>query len=240
MAIVSCVVQLLLVEDDAAIRGALIRVLTEHGHAVTSTASAMAALRHVLDSPPDLVLLDLGLPDLGGYEALRMMRAVSAVPVVVVTAHDDEQEIIRVLDAGADDYVIKPFGVGQIEARIRAVLRRGSQDGRKDGGPLEAGGLRLDPDAREATLDGTPLDLSRREFELLHYLAQRAGQVVTRRDLLTHVWQLPYGGADKTVDVHISWLRRKLGETAQQPRYLHTVRGVGVKLSPPGESRPRA
>ena len=235
-------VQLLLVEDDAAIRGALIRVLTEHGHAVTSTASAMAALRHVLDSPPDLVLLDLGLPDLSGYEALRMLRAVSAVPVVVVTAHDDEQEIIRVLDAGADDYVIKPFGVGQIEARIRAVLRRGSQDGRdgrKAAGPLAAGGLRLDPDAHEATLDGAPLDLSRREFELLHYLALHAGQVVTRRDLLTHVWQLPYGGADKTVDVHISWLRRKLGETAQQPRYLHTVRGVGVKLSPPGDSYPR-
>ena len=232
--------QLLLVEDDAAIRGSLIRVLAEHGHAVTSTASAMTALRHVLETPPDLVLLDLGLPDLGGYEALKMLRAVSAVPVVVVTAHDDESEIIRVLDAGADDYVIKPFGVGQIEARIRAVLRRGIQDGRQGGGPLAAGGLRLDLGAREATLDGTPLDLSRREFELLHYLAQRAGQVVTRRDLLTHVWQLPYGGADKTVDVHISWLRRKLGETAQRPRYLHTVRGVGVKLSPPGESQPRA
>ena len=229
--------QLLLVEDDAAIRGALIRVLTEHGHAVTSTASAMTALRHVLDTPPDLVLLDLGLPDLGGYEALRMMRAVSAVPVVVVTAHDDEQEIIRVLDAGADDYVVKPFGVGQIEARIRAVLRRASQRDGRDGkasGPLEAGGLRLDPDAHEATLDGMPLDLSRREFDLLHYLTLHAGQVVTRRDLLTHVWQMPYGGADKTVDVHVSWLRRKLGETAQRPRYLHTVRGVGIKLSPPG------
>ena len=229
--------QLLLVEDDAAIRGALIRVLTEHGHAVTSTASAMTALRHVLDTPPDLVLLDLGLPDLGGYEALRMMRAVSAVPVVVVTAHDDEQEIIRVLDAGADDYVVKPFGVGQIEARIRAVLRRGGQRDGRDGkasGPLTAGGLRLDPDAHEATLDGMPLDLSRREFDLLHYLTLHAGQVVTRRDLLTHVWQMPYGGADKTVDVHVSWLRRKLGETAQRPRYLHTVRGVGIKLSPPG------
>ncbi len=123
--------QLLVVEDDAAIRGALIRVLTEHGHAVTSTASAMAALRYVLDTPPDLILLDLGLPDLGGYEALKMMRAVSAVPVVVVTAHDDELEIIRVLDAGADDYVIKPFGVGQIEARIRAVLRRSGRGRRR-------------------------------------------------------------------------------------------------------------
>ena len=227
------VAQLLLVEDDAAIRAALIRALTERGHAVTSMAGAMAALQHVLESPPDLILLDLGLPDLGGYEALRMMRAVSSIPVVVITARDDESEIIRVLDAGADDYVIKPFGAGQIDARIRAVLRRSGQNEAKGGSPLEIGGLRLDPDGHEATLDGARLDLSRREFDLLHYLALHAGQVVTRRDLLTHVWRMPYGGADKTVDVHVSWLRRKLGETAQQPRYLHTVRGVGIKLSAP-------
>ena len=225
--------QLLVVEDDAAIRGALIRALTERGHAVTSQPSAMTALQHVLDSPPDLILLDLGLPDLGGYEALRMMRAITSVPVVVVTARDDEAEIIRVLDAGADDYVIKPFGAGQIDARIRAVLRRTASADPGAASPLEVGGLRLDPYAYEATLDGAPLDLSRREFDLLHYLAQHAGQVVGRRDLLTHVWRLPYGGADKTVDVHVSWLRRKLGETAQHPRYLHTVRGVGIKLSPP-------
>ena len=225
--------QLLLVEDDAAIRGALIRALTERGHAVASTPAAMDALRQILETPPDLVLLDLGLPDLGGYEALRMIRAVSAVPVMVITARDEEPEIIRVLDAGADDYVIKPFGPGQIEARIRAVLRRASQSDANNAGPLEVGGLRLDVVAHVATLDDAPLDLSRREFDLLHYLALHAGQVVARRDLLTHVWRLPYGGADKTVDVHISWLRRKLGETAQQPRYLHTVRGVGVKLSAP-------
>jgi len=227
------VVQLLLVEDDAASRGALIRALTELGHAVASSPGAMAALRQVLEAPPDLVLLDLGLPDLGGYEALRMIRGVSAVPVVVITARDDETEIIRVLDAGADDYVIKPFGGGQIEARIRAVLRRAEQTEATHAGPLEVGGLRLDSGAHVATLDGTALDLSRREFDLLHYLAMHAGRVVARRDLLTHVWRMPYGGADKTVDVHISWLRRKLGETAQQPRYLHTVRGVGVKLSAP-------
>jgi two-component system, OmpR family, KDP operon response regulator KdpE len=227
------VAQLLLVEDDAAIRGALIRALTERGHAVASTPGAMDALRQILEMPPDLVLLDLGLPDIGGYDALRMIRAVSAVPVMVITARDEESEIIRVLDAGADDYVIKPFGPGQIEARIRAVLRRASQSGAKSEGPLEVGGLRLDVVAHEATLDDAPLDLSRREFDLLHYLALHAGQVVARRDLLTHVWRLPYGGADKTVDVHISWLRRKLGETAQQPRYLHTVRGVGVRLSAP-------
>ena len=114
------------------------------------------------------------------------------------------------------------------------MLRRsGSADPAAASGLLIVGGLRLDPDGHEAVLDDAPLDLSRREFDLLHYLALRAGQVVTRRDLLTHVWRLPYGGADKTVDVHVSWLRRKLGETAQHPRYLHTVRGVGIKLSPP-------
>jgi two-component system, OmpR family, KDP operon response regulator KdpE len=227
------VAQLLLVEDDAAIRGALIRALTERGHAVTSMASAMAALQHVLNVPPDLVLLDLGLPDLSGYEALRMMRAVSKVPIVVITARDDETEIIRVLDAGADDYVVKPFGGGQLEARIRAVLRRGGVAERGSPAPMMVGALCLDAEAHEATLDGARIDLSRREFDLLHYLVVHAGQVVTKRDLLTHVWQMPYGGADKTVDVHVSWLRRKLGETAQQPRYLHTVRGVGIKLTAP-------
>ena len=224
--------QLLLVEDDAATRGALIRALSERGHAVTSTPAAMVALRQVLDAPPDAVLLDLGLPDLNGYEALRMIRSVSSVPVLVITARDDESEVIRALDAGADDYLIKPFGAGEIEARIRAVLRRAETD-RARGGPIEVGGLRLDADAHEVTLDGRALDLSRREFDLLHYLTLHVGQVVTRRDLLTHVWRMPYGGAGKTVDVHISWLRRKLGETAQRPRYLHTVRGVGIKLCVP-------
>jgi len=227
------VAQLLLVEDDAAIRGALIRALTERGHAVSSTPTAMAALQQVLDSPPDLVILDLGLPDLDGYEALRMLRAISKVPVVVATARDDEADIVRVLNAGADDYLVKPFGVGQIEARVRAVLRRASAEGDRQAGPIVVGGLRLDGEGYEATLDGVQLDLSRREFDLLHYLAVRSGHVVTKRELLTHVWRLPYGGADKTVDVHVSWLRRKLGENAQQPRYLHTIRGVGIKLTAP-------
>src|SRR5712691_2187917 len=225
--------QLLLVEDDAAIRVALIRALTERGHAVVSTSSAMDALTQVVEAPPDLIILDLGLPGLDGYEALRMLRAISAIPVVVATARDDEAEIVRALDAGADDYLVKPFGTGQIEARIRAVLRRSADQDARRSAPIEVGGLRLDAEAHEATLDGSRLDLSRREFDLLHYLALHAGQVVTRRDLLTHVWLLPYGGADKTVDVHVSWLRRKLGESAQQPGYLHTVRGVGIKLSPP-------
>jgi len=227
------VAQLLLVEDDPAIRHSLVRALGERGHAVSSTTTALDALQLVVGSPPDLVILDLGLPGLDGYEALRMLRAVSQVPVVVATARDDEADIVRALNAGADDYLVKPFGPGQIDARIRAVLRRASGlDGRQSE-PIQVGGLWLDAEAHEATLDGIILDLSRREFELLHYLASHAGQVVTKRDLLTHVWRMPYGGADKTVDVHVSWLRRKLGETAQDPRYLHTVRGVGIKLTAP-------
>jgi two-component system KDP operon response regulator KdpE len=162
-----------------------------------------------------------------------MIRAISKVAVVVATARDDEQDIVKVLDAGADDYLVKPFGVGQIEARVRAVLRRAVAMDERRMDPIVVGELRLDEDAHEATLDNQPLDLSRREFELLYYLAARAGQVVTKRELLTHVWRMPYGGADKTVDVHVSWLRRKLGENAQHPKYLQTIRGVGVKLAAP-------
>jgi len=227
------VAQLLLVEDEAAIRHALVRALTERGHAVSSTGTALDALQQVVAAPPDLVILDLGLPGLDGYEALRMLRAVSQVPVVVATARDDEADIVRALNAGADDYLVKPFGPGQIDARIRAVLRRASDGAPRRPAPVQVGALWLDGEAYEALLDGVPLDLSRREFDLLLYLARHAGQVVPKRDLLTHVWRMPYGGADKTVDVHVSWLRRKMGETAQQPRYLHTVRGVGIKLAAP-------
>jgi two-component system KDP operon response regulator KdpE len=229
---VHSVAQVLLIEDDSKIRTTLVRALSEQGHAMSSAHTAMSGLRQAVEDRPDVVVLDLGLPDLDGREVLRMLRAVSRVPVIVATARDDEQEIIRVLDAGADDYVIKPFGAAQLDARIRAVLRRAGQV--EAGDPtLVVGGLRVEPRAREAVLDGEPLDLSPKEFDLLHYLAQRPGEVVTKRELLTEVWRTTYGGADKTVDVHLSWLRRKLGETAQDPRYLHTVRGVGVKLVDP-------
>lgn len=224
--------QVLVVEDDPTIRTALTRALTDRGHAVTSAPSAMAGLQFAVDQRPDLVVLDLGLPDVDGLEMLRMLRGVSQVPVVVATARDDEKSIIAALDAGADDYVVKPFGGAQLDARIRAVLRRGPEESASR--TVVVGGLCLDARARDATLDEVPLDLTPREFDLLHYLASRAGEVISKRELLTEVWRLPYGGADKTVDVHLSWLRRKLGETAIEPRYLHTVRGVGVKLVAPG------
>jgi DNA-binding response OmpR family regulator len=222
---------ILLVEDDVTIRTALMRGLRDRGHAVSSAPTALDGLRQALADRPDLVVLDLGLPDLDGTEMLRMLRAVSRVPVIVATARDGDTEMVRLLDAGADDYVVKPFSAAQLDARVRAVLRRTA--GSRTDSSVTVGSLRLDPRSREAVLDGSLLDLTPREFDLLHYLATRSGEVVTKRELLTEVWQVPYGGADKTVDVHLSWLRRKLGETAQEPRYLQTVRGVGVKLVEP-------
>ena len=223
--------QLLLVEDDAAIRSALVRGLSERGHGVRTAATGMSGLQEALDGRPDLVVLDLGLPDVDGCTVLGMLRGVSTVPVIVATARDDESEVIRALDAGADDYVIKPFSAAQLDARIRAVLRRGAAA--DSSGPLVVGGLTVDPRSREAVLDGNPLELSRLEFDLLAYLAARPGEVVSKRELLAEVWHQPYGGADKTVDVHLSWLRRKLGEDAHAPRYVISVRGVGVKLVDP-------
>jgi len=225
-------VHVLLIEDDVTIRTALIRALGEHGHALSSAPTGGEGLRLALAEHPDIVVLDLGLPDMDGRQVLAMLRAVNDVPVIVATARDGDPDVVGALNAGADDYVVKPFSGAQLHARISAVLRR-TEAGAAGDQAVEVGGLRIDAAAREAMLDGTALELTPREFDLLHYLATRAGQVVTKRELSTEVWQLPYGGADKTVDVHLSWLRRKLGETAQEPRYLHTIRGVGVKLTPP-------
>jgi DNA-binding response OmpR family regulator len=228
--------KVLVVEDDATIRTALMRALTDRGYAVAAAHTAMGGLQLAVSEHPDVVVLDLGLPDLDGREVLRMIRAVSSVPVIVATARGDEADIVRSLDAGADDYVVKPFGGAQLDARIRAVLRRAAEpDGEA---VLIVGGLRVDRRARQAWLDGAALDLTPREFDLLHYLAARAGAVVTKQELLVEVWQQPYGGADKSVDVHVSWLRRKLGETAQRPRYLHTVRRVGLRLADPASPAP--
>jgi DNA-binding response OmpR family regulator len=222
---------ILVVEDDPSIRSGLVRGLGQRGMAVLSSAAGLPALELVVREQPDVVLLDLGLPDVDGLQVLAMLRAVSEVPVIVITAQDDDRVIVAALDSGADDYVVKPFGVDEVAARIRAVLRRGG--GRQSASPYVVADLLVDPATRSATLGGKPLELSRKEFELLLALISRNGEVVTRRELLVEVWQQPYGGGDRTVDVHLSWLRRKLGETAAAPRYLRTVRGVGVRLVDP-------
>ncbi|MGY4394249.1 response regulator transcription factor [Streptomyces virginiae] len=238
----------LVVEDDPSIRQSLIEVLAEHGYAVRSVGDGFGALREVTQTPVDAVVLDLGLPDLDGGDALRMIRGISSVPVLVATARDDETEIIKLLNAGADDYLVKPFSGGQLIARLSAVLRRtshvssnGTAHSAQGARPTPAadpmgattvGELAVDPGARTAYLAGRELHLTRREFDLLAFLAHHTGQVVSKRRLLTEVWREPYVD-DQTVDVHLSSLRRKLGERAAAPRYLLTVRGVGIKLVAP-------
>lgn len=222
---------ILVIEDDQRIRASVTARLAESGHAVEAAPTAFGGLEALTSGGADVVVLDLGLPDLDGSELLRMIRATSQVPVIVATARDDEDEIVRVLDAGADDYVVKPYTAAQLEARIRAVLRRIGAGGADR--TIVVGDLSVDAAAREATLRGEPLGLSRKEFDLLHHLAANLGTVVERRELFAEVWRQPYGGADKTLDVHLSWLRKKLGESADDPVYLHTVRGVGVKLVDP-------
>ncbi|MDX1657712.1 MAG: response regulator transcription factor [Nitriliruptorales bacterium] len=223
--------RVLLVEDDPAIRSAVLRELGSRGHAVDHVDAGLPALEALVGDEPEVVVLDLGLPDVDGTRVLEMLRAVSDVPVIVATARDDEAGIVEVLNAGADDYVVKPYSAAQLEARIRAVLRRASDEAAEQ--RFEVGDLTVDVGAHRATLGGDELELSRLEFSLLAYLAEHAGEVVSKRELLAEVWRQPYGGSDRTVDVHLSWLRRKLGETAAEPRYLHTVRGVGIRLSPP-------
>ena len=224
-------VSVFIVEDDQQIRQLAVRALADAGHVVRAEAAAMPALQAIIDDAPDVVVLDLGLPDVDGGDLLRMIRAVSDVPVIIATARDDEAEIVRMLDAGADEYVVKPFSGAELEARVRALLRRAQAGGQ--GRTLIVGGIRIDLRARAVEVDGAPVALNRKEFELLAHLAANAGTVVSRHELYAAVWRQPYGGADKTIDVHLSWLRRKLGERAAEPRYLHTVRGVGVKLVDP-------
>jgi DNA-binding response OmpR family regulator len=229
---VTDVPRLLLVEDDPDIRRTLSRGLVEHGATVIAVETAVEAIQAVGAERPDVVILDLGLPDLDGSDVLALIRASGDLPVIVATARDDEREVVRLLDAGADDYLIKPFSAAQVLARVRAVLRRTNPAEREDP-RVAVGDLVVDPVSRSVELEGREVVLNRKEFDLLFALASRAGEVVTKRQLLAEVWQLPWGGADRTVDVHLSWLRRKLGETAANPRYLVSVRGVGVKLIDP-------
>ncbi len=223
-------VKVLIVEDDDRVRVPLVHSLSTRGHAVAEASCGLPALQSIVDDPPDVVLLDLGLPDIDGGDLLKMLRAVSTVPLIVGTARDDEHEIVRLLDAGADEYIVKPFSAEQVDARIRALLRRTARAAQTR---VEVGDLTVDASARTAELAGEPLELSRKEFDLLLYLARRCGHVVTKQELLAEIWSQPFGGVEKTVDTHLSWLRAKLGESASAPRYLHTVRGVGVKLLAP-------
>ena len=223
----------LLVEDDHTVRAAMTMALRRHDHVVEPVGCALDALRAVTESHVDIVILDLGLPDLDGAEALRLMRGVSDVPVIVATARGEESSAVRLLNAGADDYLVKPFSAEHIGARVAAVLRRSRTVGTPEPAPIAVGELRIDVALREVSLGGAQLTLTRREFDLLAYLAAHRDRVVTKAELCREVWRQPHLRLDQTIDVHLSWLRRKLGESASAPRFLHTVRGVGVRLVSP-------
>ncbi|MFD4413520.1 response regulator transcription factor [Streptomyces sp. NPDC058251] len=222
----------MIIEDEGQIRHALADSLRKLKHDVQTAECGSIGLSRVVTERPDIVVLDLGLPDLDGISVLKMLRTAVDIPIVVVTACDDEQVTIRALELGADDFLVKPLSAAHLNARITAILRRSEPD--HAASEIRLGNLFIDLRAHVATLDGAVLDLRPKEFRLLAYLATHAGRVVSKEELLTEIWDRAYGVTDKTVDVHLSWLRRRLGETAVQPRYLQSVRGVGVKLVDPG------
>ncbi len=225
---------LLLVEDDDAIAEPLRRGLEREGISVTRAATGAAALAATTGSggPPgcfDLVLLDLGLPDLDGLEVCRGIRSASAVPIIVVTARGDEVDRVVGLELGADDYLTKPFGFRELLARIRAVLRRaGPADGRGPSatGPLNVGSLTIDLRTREVAVDGEVVGLTPKEFDLLAHLAEDPGRVFSRGEILEAVWDPHWYGPTRTLDAHVASLRRKLGAGR-----IETVRGVGFRLT---------
>jgi DNA-binding response OmpR family regulator len=222
--------RVLLVEDEPAIAEPFGRALAREGFRVTGARSVAEARARFDRNPPDIVLLDLALPDGDGRDLCRELRSRSRVPIIMVTARGTELDRVTGLELGADDYVVKPFSGAEVVARIRAVLRRTGRDS-DDSEPVRVRDLVVDLRARRARLQDRELPLSRKEFDLLAELARHAGSVVTREELMSRVWDENWFGSTKTLDVHVGWLRRKLGEDASSPRYLHTVRGVGFRLS---------
>ncbi len=219
-------VRLLLVEDDDAIAEPLVKGLGREGFDVERVPTGAGALAA---APADLVLLDLGLPDLDGFEVCRRLRADSGVPIIVITARGDEVDRVVGLELGADDYVVKPFGFRELVARIRAVTRRiGTRDGGDGVEPpvTRIGPLELDRRSHRVSVDEREVALTPKEFDLLVYLADDAGAVKTRQDILETVWDPHWYGPTKTLDVHIASLRRKLGYA----ELIETVRGVGFRL----------
>lgn len=234
--------RILLVEDEVSIAEPFARVLAREGFVPTVVGTATEALDAFERVAPDLVLLDLTLPDGDGRDICRELRSRSDVPVIMVTARGTEVDRIVGLELGADDYVVKPFSGAEVVARIRAVLRRTGRGGGTSEGEaaLVIGPVALDPAARRAHLGDTELDLTRKEFDLLTELMRHAGTVVTREDLMARVWDENWFGSTKTLDVHVGWLRRKLGDDPAAPRLIHTVRGVGFRFTAPEELDPSA
>jgi two-component system, OmpR family, response regulator RegX3 len=221
---------ILLIEDEAAISEPLAAALGREGFEALVAGTAAAGLELFESRSPDLVLLDVMLPDGDGRDLLRRIRETSRTPVVMLTARGEEMDRVLGLELGADDYVTKPFSAAELAARIRAVLRRAGGSAGSEATVLEAGDVRMNLDTHEATQAGEPLHLTVKEFELLRVLLERAGRLVKREELVHEVWDPAWFGSTKTLDVHVSSLRKKLGDDPAAPRYIHTVRGVGFRF----------
>ncbi len=230
--------RILVVEDEESISQPFAEALRRAGFEPLVTGTAAGALELAAAEDPDLVMLDLALPDGDGRDVCRELRRRSEVPIVMLTARGTEMDKIVGLELGADDYVVKPFSAAEVISRIRAVLRRSARSDGHPSKPMKIGAVELDPEARIARLGGEELELSRKEFDLLAELMRHAGRVVKREDLMSEVWDTNWFGSTKTLDVHVGWLRRKLGDDPADPTYIETVRGVGFRFAAPEDGAP--
>jgi len=223
--------RILVVEDEESLSEAIAFLLSKEGFEVEIAATGPSAIEKFELSGADLILLDLMLPGLSGTEVCRQIRAKSSVPIIMLTAKDSEIDKVVGLELGADDYVTKPYSSRELIARIRAVLRRGDlSDGATEVGVLSVGPVRLDIDRHIITVNGLPVSLPLKEFELLEFLMRNAGRVLTRVQLIDRVWGSDYVGDTKTLDVHIKRLRAKIEKDPANPEYIQTVRGMGYKM----------
>jgi two-component system response regulator RegX3 len=226
--------RILVVEDEAAISEPLAESLEREGFDTVVAATLEAAREAYERQAPDLILLDVMLPDGDGRDLAREIRRQSDVPIIMLTARGEEIDRVVGLELGADDYVVKPFSMRELTARIRAILRRGRGPERR--GAIEVGDVRLDPASRTVTKGGEPIDLAAKEFDLLNILMSNAGQVLKREHIMDEVWDPHWFGPTKTLDVHISWLRKKIEDDPSKPRYITTIRGVGFRFLAPEEA----
>ncbi|MGZ5354202.1 MAG: response regulator transcription factor [Actinomycetota bacterium] len=226
--------RILVVEDEQAISEPLAESLGREGFQAEVAGTIEAAREAVGKRPPDLILLDVMLPDGDGRDLAREIRRDSDVPIIMLTARGEEIDKVLGLELGADDYVVKPFSARELTARIRAIMRRGRTPDRRV--PIEIGMIRLDPASRTVTKNDGALELAAKEFDLLHMLMSNAGDVLKREQIMDEVWDPHWFGPTKTLDVHISWLRKKIEDDPSKPRYITTIRGVGFRFLAPDEA----
>ncbi|MBX3111930.1 MAG: response regulator transcription factor [Fimbriimonadaceae bacterium] len=221
--------KILVVDDEPTILETVQHRLRRDGHTVFTAASAEEGMRLVKMTKPDLLVLDVMLPQRSGFDLARTVRRDSTVPIIFLTAKSSEEDRVQGFDLGGDDYVLKPFSLAELSARVRSVLRRVGAESPSQ--TVEAGGLKIDPQTHTAWLDGVPLTLKPREFALLHFLVRNAGQVFSRETLLDRVWGQDAYVSPRTVDVHVRWLREQIEADPSRPRRLLTVRGVGYRFT---------